>query len=1003
MNHISGGVFRWGVASALVLTTVALAGGSLAAQEQRAAIEGVVRDASGAVLSGVAVEARSAGGVVVSTTTDVSGSYRFPALVPGTYEVRALLQGFTPASVVGVSVAVGQLKTVDLGLSIGGVTEAVQVSAEPPIINVKQSERSTHIREEFIDLLPKGRDFSTLVAQAPGVNTEGRFGGGISIDGASAGENRFVVDGVETTQMVNGSQGKSVVTEFIDEVEVRSSGYTAEFGGSTGGVINVVSKTGTNVFHGEGVFHFSGDALTASRRPTLRLGLTDSTVSEFVTFPEDDQTSIEPGFTLGGPILQNRAWFFGGYLPSITSTERTVTLTANGQTLTRDQDITTQNITGSVRSRFTDRLTGRAAFNMSSSKTEGLLPALSGTDSPQAIFDVDTEFPNWSLSGHLDFVASNRLYLGVRGGYFFSDVETFGIPQGPRILFQRSNIGLAGVPAEFQRSTGFQNVTTNFETRKDEKTRLNVQADATYYANFAGRHTFKGGVQVDRIGNNVDAGESGHLTQIFWNESFRGERGAFGYYRIRSNGLRPEFGFLRGGDINSNNVGLFIQDAWTLNDRLTLNLGLRTENEHVPSFTTGSGIASTAIKWDFADKVAPRLGFAYDVRGDGRWKAYGSWGLFYDIMKLELPRGSFGGEHWLEYWFTLDTPDFTALNPAGCPPACPGQPILGPVNFRSPSNAPGDETIDPGIEPTRLQEVVFGLDHAVTNTISLGVRYVHKQVDRAVEDIGFLDENQNEIFKIGNPGFGQSRTFVPEGGTAIIPFPKAVRDYDGLEFSVNRNLSNRWALRASYLWSRLYGNYSGLAQSDEPGRLSPNVGRNFDSPVMTFNERGEPVFGRLATDRPHQLKAHFIYVLPIGTTVGVSQFVSSGVPVTREAAFIPGNNFPVMFLGRGSDGRTPVFSQTDLNVQQEFRIPGNQRLQLGLNILNLFDEENITERFRTQLASGQAVNVTEPQFFAGVNTQALIAAQGLRQDPRFLLPSAFQAPLQARVSVRWLF
>lgn len=990
----------WGSAVLLSLLWLAMPG---AAQEQRAAIEGVVKDTSGAVLPGVTVEARSAGGVVQSATTDNSGAYRFPSLAPGTYHVAAQLSGFTPASATGVQAAVGQIKKVDFSLGVAGVAESVQVSAESAIVDVKQSEKSTHIRAEFLEKLPKGRDFSTIVAQAPGVNTEGRFGGGISIDGASAGENRFYVDGVDTTQMVNGSQGKGVVTEFIDDVEVRSSGYTAEFGGSTGGVLNVVSKSGSNAFHGEGTFHFSGDALTGSRRPTLRLGLENSRIAEFVTFPEDDETRIEPGFSIGGPIVKDRVWFFGGYLPAITNTERTVTLRATGQALTREQDVTAHNAAANVRSQITDRLVGRIAYNLSRSKREGLLPSLSGTDAPDTLFDIDTTFPNWSLSGHLDYVANDRLYFGVRGGYFFSDIEDDGIPQAPGISFITSNIGMPGVPAAFQRATGFRNVSTNFETRKDEKTRLNFQADTTYYASFGGQHTFKGGVQVDRIGNNVDAGETGHRTLIFWNESFRGQRGQFGYYRIRSNGLRPELGFLRGGDIDSNNVGLFIQDAWTPNDRLTLNLGLRTENENVPSFTTEGGIASSAVEWDFADKLAPRVGFAYDINGDGRWKAYGSWGIFYDIMKLELPRGSFGGEHWLEYWYTLDTPDFNALNPASCPPACPGRLLLGPVNFRSPSNSPGDETIDPGIDPTRSQEAVFGLDHALTPTISVGVRYVHKQIDKAVEDIGFLDENQNEIFKIGNPGFSQSASFVPEGGTTSIPFPEAVRDYDSLEFSVNRNLSDRWALRASYVWSRLYGNYSGLAQSDEPGRLSPNVGRNFDSPVMSFNERGESILGRLATDRPHQFKAHFIYDLPFGTTVGVSQFVSSGVPVTREAAFIAGNAFPVMYLGRKSDGRTSTFSQTDLTVQHDFGVGNGQKLQVGFNILNLFDEENETEKFRTELASGQSVNVTETQFFSGVDTRALIAAQGLRQDPRFLLPSAFQAPIEARFTVRYLF
>lgn len=982
---------------ALLLATPALA------QEQRGSIVGTVTDTSGGVLPGVTVEARSAGGTVVTATTDASGGYRFPALAPGTYEVTATLAGFRAQRVDKVQVAVSQIRKLDVALAVGGVAEAVQVTAESPIIEVTQSEKATHIRDEFITNLPKGRDFSTLLIQAPGANAESRFAGRISIDGSSAGENRFFVDGVDTTQMVNGTQGKKVVTDFLDEVEVRSSGYTAEFGGSTGAVVNVVGKSGSNAFHGDGGFYFSGDSLTSSRRPTLRLNLNNSELAEFVTFPEDDETQVEPGVTIGGPIVKNRVWFFGGYQPELIDRERTVTLTANGETVSRGQDETTHNVTANVRSQIKNNLTGRLAFNMSSSRREGLLPDLSGTDAPGTLYDIDRTSPNRTFSGHLDYVATPRLFLGVRGGYFFSDITDKGVPQSPNVTFQTSNIGQAGVPAQFQRSTGFSTLSTNNETRKDELTRLNFQGDATYYADFGGKHTFKGGVQIDRIGNDVDSGETGHRTLVFWNRSIGGQRGTFGYYRIRSNGLRPELGFLRQGDINQNNVGLFIQDAWAVTDRLTLNIGLRSENEHIPSFTTEGGIPSTAIKFDFGDKLAPRLGAAYDVLGDGRWKAYGSWGLYYDITKLELPRGSFGGEHWLEYWFALDTPDFNSLNPAGCPPACPGRLLRGPTNFRSPSNSPGDETIDPGIDAMKLQEAVVGLDHQLTRDMAIGARYVHKQIDRAVEDIGFLDAAGNEIFKIGNPGFGQSREFLPDGGTSVIAQPKAVRDYDGVEVSLNKSLSNHWALRTSYLWSRLHGNFSGLSQSDENGRLSPNVGRNFDAPIMSFNADGEPVFGALATDRPHQFKAHFIYALPFGTTAGVSQFASSGVPVTREAAFILGSNFPVMYLGRKSDGRTEKFTQTDLVVMHEFGLGAGQGLQVSFNILNLFNQDAVTEKFRTQLASGTSINVTEAEFFNGVDTRALISQQRLPQDPRFLQPSGFQAPRSMRFGVRWRF
>ena len=131
---------------------------------------------------------------------------------------------------------------------------------------MRQSARQTNIRAEQVELLPKGRDFTTLVTQAPGANNEAKLGG-ISIDGASAGENRFIIDGIETTDLQDGTQGKNVIADFVEEVQVKSSGYTAEFGGATGGVINVITKSGTNDWRGNALFNWQGDSLRAGNTP----------------------------------------------------------------------------------------------------------------------------------------------------------------------------------------------------------------------------------------------------------------------------------------------------------------------------------------------------------------------------------------------------------------------------------------------------------------------------------------------------------------------------------------------------------------------------------------------------------------------------------------------------------------------------------------------------------------------------------------------------------------
>jgi len=214
--------------------------------------------------------------------------------------------------------------------------------------------------------------------------------------------------------------------------------------------------------------------------------------------------------------------------------------------------------------------------------------------------------------------------------------------------------------------------------------------------------------------------------------------------------------------------------------------------------------------------------------------------------------------------------------------------------------------------------------------------------------------------------------------------------------------------------SRDYGNYPGLAESDEAtgataGRVDPNVGRQFDYPIMQFDGHGQPLYGVLPTDRTHGGKGQFIYQLPFGTTFGLSEFVASGIPISRAIAVIAGHNYPLYYLGRNSDGRTPILSQTDLLVQHEFRLPGGKRFQLNANVLNLFNQRAVTNKFNNVRRAGTVINLNEAAFYAGqVNVQSLIDAVAfpngaMRIDPRFLLASDYQTAPQARFGVKFLF
>ena len=966
------------------------------AQEQRGSIEGIVRDASGAVLPGATVEAQSNVGPVATTTTDSVGSYRFPALPPGIFKVTANLQGFVSREIVDVRVALGQIKKVDFNLPLSGVTETVEVTAVSPIIDVRQSARQTNIRAEQVELLPHGRDFTTLVTQAPGANQEAKLGG-ISIDGASAGENRFIIDGMETTNLRTGLSGTDLIADFVEEVQVKSSGFSAEFGGALGGVISAVTKSGTNSFSGMALFNYQGSPTEGSRRPTLRQNLTNSDIAEYITYDDDTESRVEPGFALGGPIKRDRMWFFGAYMPAMTSTDRTV----NNNTV--NQTDRSQNVTANITGQATNSIRLRASYNSSSRKLDGLLPALNGTDPVGTNYSKASDFPNFTSSANMDWVASSKFLVSVKGGYRSTDQHDSNVTEEPLFTWTTTNnIGYLDVPANLQHGTNFTSIPTNTKVTRDQQTRAYLQADATVYARAAGEHQVKFGAQMDRYGNDVLSGESRNRVTIRWNTPLATgvpvTRGTYGYYEVRSNGVAPKQGRLTEGDISSTMIGLFVQDAWTINNKLTVNLGVRTERERVPTYAVAADIPEFGLEFPFSDKLAPRAGFAYDVKGDGTWKIAGSWGVFYDIFKLELPRGSFGGDKWLSYYYTLDTPNWpTLVDGANCPPACNGTLIRGPIDFRHPSF--GEDSIDPDLKPMRLQEATISVDHQLNERMAVSARYVHKQVDRAIEDTGFLLPDGSEGYVIANPGEGLTQLAFTNPNVAM---PKAIRDYDAVEFAFDKRLSNNWYLRASYTWSRLYGNYSGLTQSDENGRTSPNVGRLFDYPAMMFQDGGTPVLGPLATDRPNQFKAQFIYQFDFGTSIGLNEYVASGLPVSREVGILPTSNYPVNYLGRLSDGRTPMFSQADMFIQHSFPI-GDKSLQFSLNVLNLFNQDTAISKYSTYHKTNGVI-IDERLFYQGQQTIASqINAQNIVKDPRFLMDSSFQAPILARFGVKFTF
>ena len=386
-------------------------------------------------------------------------------------------------------VATGQIKKVELSLSVGGLTDTVTVNAESPLVDVKQSARQTNIRAEQVELLPKGRDFTTLVTQAPGANQETKLGG-LSIDGASAGENRYIIDGIETTDLRTGVSGKNLIADFVEEVQVKSSGYTAEFGGATGGVISALTKSGTNNWRGSLLFNYEGSKLARRQHADAAPEPDQLRHRRVRHLPEGRLHPSRAGRLAGRPNRGEPSVVLWRLHPGPdgqrSRRHASSSVNPNATAASVKQKLQVQYFTGNVSTQLSDNLRGRLAYNNSWSRTKGLLPALNGSDVPGVNYGKTSTFPNYTVSGNLDWTASPRLFFGVKGGYYMSDQHDTDVTEQVRYIWTTtSNVGLLDVPASLQHGTNFGSIPSNTKVTRDQRTRASFQADGTFYGNLA--------------------------------------------------------------------------------------------------------------------------------------------------------------------------------------------------------------------------------------------------------------------------------------------------------------------------------------------------------------------------------------------------------------------------------------------------------------------------------------------------------------------------------------
>lgn len=1050
------------------IVAVIILGAAISAfsQETTGSIEGTIKDPQGNLVAGVPITVTGVTlGFTRSTTSKDDGRFVITQLPPGIYKVTASASsGFGEQVRETVQVVLGKPTAVDFSLQPEGATGTVVVSATDNPIAMTDNKIQTNITAQVADLLPKGTNFTSLLTVAPAVRNE-PLTGGFQVDGASGSENTFVIDGQEVSNFRTGTlnTNNNIPFQFIQDIQIKSSGFEAEFGGATGGVINVVTKSGGNEFHGEAGLSLRVAKLQAGPRPFL----TNAFAAGPRLFRPDRDGGTDEFWTatFSGPIIRDRAWFLVSHSPQVLQTVRSLTYRnpntgviagaeryVSSQTNWYDFARIDANITDNLR--FTTSYTynpivRHGEVDANSSQLSTTIPAVD-FGSPigivrgsQLLRGEGGRQNSQNVTGGLTWTPTSNLVVAARAGYSFLNEKlgNYGLPSivgGARIFCSTSGLSSA-IPAEAGCVTGQQSRPSQTQTVFDASRRRTFDVDAAYFVNeFGGRHEFKGGYQINALANDVF---SATIDQV----SLRYGRSINQTSGLSSAILPPTPGangsgfiqrFATQGGASSKNQAFFFQDSWGPTSRLSLNLGFRIEKEEAPSFTPGN----PSITFDFFDKLAPRFGGAYDLTGDGKTKLFASYGWFFDRFKYELPRGSFGGDFFHNFYFETFPGDgrYDSLTPqriignyspvigGNCPiSATPGSRVRCDLDFRIPSNAGlGIESgaIDPDLKPFRQSEVTVGFEREVWGNFLLSGRYSHKQVDRAVEDIGFSSATGSEAFIIGNPGEGLAAKVGTDFG--FIPL-KAERKYDAVEVRFDTHSSKNYYFNSSYTWSRLFGNYSGLASSDEDGRTSPNVNRNFDLPIVGFTALGVQDNGLLPTDRPHSFKFYGGYSLKWKERLGFSPgsstdfslftVVQSGTPLTTR--FVLFNIDNMILNGRGDLGRTEAFTQTDFAIHHRYRFGGSEQFAIvfDLDILNLFNEANVLTVF-DNISSvnipatdiGLSANTPEAEAqFQRTNTRdkinAVLNSPTGSKDARFGLPNSFQSPRTIRFGFRFQF
>ncbi len=890
---------------------------------------GKVMDGQGAPLPGASVEASSASlQGVRRATTDSEGRYRLTLLPPGEYLVSFVLQGFAKETQKGVQVLLGKDTTLDANLHISVTAEAT-VTSEATAVDTTSTSLGANLNERAIATLPTGRNYSSLAQVVAGVASDANPGNTsqstISVYGSSGAENVFYIDGVNTTGSEYGFQGKELNFEFIQAVDVKTGGYEAEFGRSTGGIINVITKSGGNAFHADAFGYYDkaerfGFSLQANAEPVV------STETPVGSQREDF------GIGAGGFILKDRLWFFGAYDRVNNTQDNALPEGPRAGDVVRSES-------------KRDLASGKLTFKLTGSQS------LIGTffqdprDDTGAINDNNHSLNGDPLTyqgvrsfGGTDFALR---YEGLLGSHWLVNAQISRHNEKNSVAPESS----AGDVIQLQNTDKNFFQTGGFGLIEDKKFRRDAFTSAVTC--FFSAHEVKAGLEYEReTADVVRRYSGGQLVNVFSNPVNPAQPVYSHFYWSTPTSTiddAPVSALFASPEHRV--TTLYLQDRWKPFNNLTLNAGIRWDRQQI---IDASGTTQIDLKNDFA----PRFGFIWDPASDHRSRVYGSYGRYYEQLSMDLVIRSFSFERQariLNY-----SPTGTARDPAAEADLGQTSNMLG--GFTEPS--------DPNLRNQYLHEYLLGYEREVARDISVGAKFIYRNYGEVIEDFLCQDDG---TYCIGNPGKGIMERLFTLDYSQTFPSPKAQRTYKALQVDVQKRFADNFQAQASYIYSKLEGNFDGLYSPFTNVGADPNISAAFD--YYDFFSNGQNLAritntGFLSNDRRHQFKLSGYYVFPFRLSVGLSAYYRSGTPLSRYGYSDAYGRYEFFLNDRGSEGRTPDTYEADLHLGYPIPV-GPVNINVLVDVFNLFNAQKavlLDQRWGFQEADNSSPTPVNPGY-----------------------------------------